>query len=135
VRYVGENENDGLPTYTRREAIARKPKRLVSLQSKLEETMEGKRGEELKKVLLNWNFPFAGDYYPHEGATFMSASQNSILVTRLYDPLDYGTSQFEEADKLWEWVKANIQLPSDLKKEIEAERIKRKAATTAAGLV
>jgi len=31
--------------------------------------------------------------------------------------------------------KANIQLPRDLVKQIEAERIKRKAATTAAGRV
>lgn len=135
VRYVGEHEHDGLPAHTRREAIGKRPKRLVNLQSKLEETMAGKRGEELQKVLLNWNFPFAGDDYPHEGATFMSASQNAILMTRLYEPLDYGISQFDEADKLWAWVKANIQLPGDLVKEIEAERIKRKEATAAAGLV
>jgi len=135
VRYVGEYENDGLPTYTRREAIGRRPDRHVNLHSKLEETMEGKRGEELQKVLLNWNFPFTDHHYKHEGATFMSASQNPILMTRLYDPLDYGISQFAEADKLWVWVKANIKLPSDLVKEIEAERIKRKAATTAAGRV
>jgi hypothetical protein len=135
VRYVGEHENDGLPTFTRREAIGRRPKRFVNLQSKLEETMEGKRGDELQKVLLNWNFPFTDHHYQHEGATFMSASKNPILITRLYDPLDYGTSQFAEANELWEWVKTNIQLPKPLVAELEAERIKRKAATTAAGRV
>jgi hypothetical protein len=133
VRYVGDQEDDGLPTYTRREAIGMRPDRHVNLQSNLEETMEGKRGEELQKVLLNWNFPFTDHHYRHEGSTFTSAYQNPILMTRLYETLDCGTSHFAEGDRLWEWVKANIRLPRPLVAEIEAERLKRKAATTSAG--
>lgn len=135
VRYVGDQESDGLPTYSRREAIGMRPERHENMQSNLEQTMEGKRGEELQKVLLNWNFPFTDHHYQHEQSTFMSASQNPILTTRLYDPLDCGTSHFAEADRLWNWVKTNIQLPPALVTKIEAERIRRKAATTAAGRV
>ncbi|MGM5034957.1 hypothetical protein [Tardiphaga sp. 803_E3_N1_3] len=135
VRYVGDGENDGLPTYSRREALARRPTRHENMQSNLEQTMEGKRGVELQRVLFNWNFPFTDHRYQHEQSTFMSASQNPILMTRLYDPLDCGTSHFAEADRFWEWVQENIYLPGALVKEIETERVRRKADTTAAGRV
>jgi hypothetical protein len=135
VRYVGDEENDDLPTYSRREALAMRPTRHENLQSNLEQTMVGKRGEELQRVLLNWNFPFTDHHYRHEESTFTSAYQNPILMTRLYEPLDCGTSHFDEGDRLWEWVQANIQLPRTLEKEIEAERARRKAETTAAGRV
>ena len=82
---------------------------------------------------FNWNFPLVGDNYKHEMATFTSASQNPILMTRIYDPLKYGSSEFEKADKVWDWVKSNIQLPTDLLDEMEAERDKIKAETIEAG--
>ncbi len=133
VRYVGDEEGDGLPTYSRREAMAMRPTRHENLQSNLEQTMEGKRGEELQRVLLNWNFPFTDHHYRHEQSTFTSAYQNPILMTRLYGPLDCGESHFAEGDRLWQWVQSNIQLPPALVTEIEAERARRKAATVAAG--
>jgi hypothetical protein len=133
VRFVGDDDNqdDGLPRYSRRTALAMRPGKHENLQSKLEETMEGKRGEELRHVLLNWNFPFAGDDYPHEMSTFTSAYQNPILMTRLYEPLHCGQSHFGEGDRLWDWVKTNIFLPKTLIKEIEAERERIKADTVA----
>lgn len=132
VRYVGEDEDDGLPRDSRRQALAKRPTKHENLQSNFEQTMEGKRGEELQRVLLNWNFPFTDHHYRHEPSTFTSAYQNPILMTRLYEPLDCGESQFAEGDRLWEWVQSNIQLPPALITEIEAERGRRKAATIAA---
>ena len=134
VRFVGDDDDpgDGLPTYSRRVAIGMRPGRHENLQSKLEETMEGRRGTELQHVLLNWNFPFAGDDYRHEMSTFTSAFQNPILMTRIYDPLNCGQSHFGEGDRLWSWVKSNIQLPKELVKEIEAERERIKAETSVA---
>jgi hypothetical protein len=58
VRYVGEGDDD-LPRYSRREALAMRPARHENVQSNLEQTMEGKRGEELQRILLNSNFPFS----------------------------------------------------------------------------
>jgi hypothetical protein len=132
VRYVGEGDDD-LPRYSRREALAMRPTRHENLQSNLEQTMEGKRGGELQRVLLNWNFPFADHHYRHEPSTFTSAFQNPMLMTRLYETLDCGTSHFAEGDRLWAWVQANIQLPGSLVAEVEAERERRKQATIAAG--
>lgn len=106
VRYVGDREDDGLPRYSRREALAMRPTRHENLQSNLEQTMEGKRGEELQSVLLNWNFPFTDHHYRHEQSTFTFAHQNPILMTRLYEPLDCGQSHFAEGDRLWEWVQS-----------------------------
>lgn len=137
VRFVGDDDaaaDDGLPRYSRRVALGMRPDKFENLQSKLEEAMEGKRGKEVQHVLLNWNFPFAGDNYPHEMSTFTSAFQNSILMTRIYEPLQCGQSHFGEGDRLWDWVKGNIFLPKALIKEIEAERERIKAETVAAGL-
>lgn len=133
VRYVGDEENDDLPKYSRRHALALRPKRHENLQSNLEEIMEGKRGVELQNILLNCNYPFAGDDYPHEQSPFQFASQNPILMTRLYETLDAGTSHFADGDRLWEWVLENIQLPRGLPDKIEQERARRKAATIADG--
>lgn len=134
VRFVGEDDvpNDGLPRHSRRQAIGMRPRRHENLQSKLEETMDGRRGKELQHVLLNWNFPFAGDDYRHEASTFTYASQNPILMTRIYEPLRCGERHFSEGDRLWSWVKSNIQLPKELIKEIEAERDRIKKETIAA---
>jgi hypothetical protein len=104
-----------------------RPDRHENLQCNLEKIMSGARGAELQHALLNWNFPLAPNY-KHEITSFMFSSQNPILLTRIYDPLEHGADEFEKADRLWNWVKANIRLPDDLLKEMEAKReeIKRK---------
>ena len=75
VRFVGEGD-DGLPRYSRREALGMRPTKHANLQSNLEQTMEGKRGKERQSVLLNWNFPFTDHHYRHEQSTFTSAHQD-----------------------------------------------------------
>jgi hypothetical protein len=108
---------------------ARKPSVIMTLvrgieerAKKLEETMSGKRGDDLMHAALNWNFPFAPSDYRHSETTYVSSASNPVLVRRIYDPLRIGPNGFAHADALWEWVKTNIQLPKSLITEIENER-------------
>ena len=48
ARWVGEKDDDDLPKDSIRESLGKWPKKHANLQSKLEETMEGKRGQELQ---------------------------------------------------------------------------------------
>jgi hypothetical protein len=131
ARDVGDEGDEDLPKDSIRESLGKRPGKHVSLQCKLEETMEGKRGPELKHALLNWNFPLVGNDYKHEMTTFTSASQNPMLMIRIYDPLECGQSEFKSGDKLWAWVKSNIKLPPKLVQEMEAESEAIKARTIA----
>ena len=59
----------------------------------------------------------------YDGYSFV----NSVLVRRFLDPLDAGTSEGDkQADDLWSWAKENVQLPTELIKLYERERINRK---------
>jgi hypothetical protein len=109
-------------TLTYRETLLNNPKRW-SLQSKLEQTFEGKRGKALLHALLNRNFPFAPEGYEHSPVmTYNFASQNPVLGLRLYEPLELGQEHFAAADELWQWVKDNIFIPKWLITDIEKER-------------
>jgi hypothetical protein len=116
-------------TLTYREILLRNPKRW-SLDNKLEETFDGKRGDVLKHAFLNRNFPFAPDGYMHSPImTYTFASQESVLGRRLFDPLETGPERFAASDGLWLWVKENIFVPKTLAADIEREReqLKKKA--------
>ncbi|HEX7892823.1 MAG TPA: hypothetical protein VF447_01440 [Terriglobales bacterium] len=128
VHFLGK-EHDGAPSQTRRERMLKDHPTSWNLQSKLEDTKSGKRGQELMHALLNWNFPFAGDNYEHTETSYTFASQESVLIRRLYDPLRAGTEHFSDSDKLWKWMQDNIQLPKFLVQEIDSERKKLKAET------
>ena len=125
VHFQGK-KRDGVTNHSKRQRMLQ-DRNSWKLHCKLEDTMEGKRGEILRHALLNWNFPFAGDDYPHVETSYVYASQDPVLVRRLYDPLNAGPAYFQESDKLWNWVKENIVLPKELTAEIEDERAKLKA--------
>lgn len=109
-------------TLTYRESLLNNPKRW-SLQSKLEETFEGKRGDALMHALLNRNFPFAPEGYKHSPVmTYNFASQNPVLGRRLNELLEQGPEHFSAADELWQWVQDNIFIPKWLITDIEKER-------------
>jgi hypothetical protein len=115
----------GVPDESRRERM-RTDHYFKRLNSKLEETIAGRRGDSLQRVLLNWNFPFAPEGYEHSAYQYEVAAQNPVLVRRILDPLGTGPQAAREADELWEWVKSNIFLPRELIKEIDAARKERK---------
>lgn len=117
---------DGAGNFSNREILGKYPQRW-RLNARLEDTMSGKRGEELMRAALTWNFPFAPADFKHPPVSYTSSTQNPVLLRRLYDPLEAGSAHFSHNDALWRWVKDNIQLPKALITEIESERHKIKA--------
>lgn len=123
--------HDGAANLSNRDTLGKYPQRW-RLNSRLEETMSGKRGEELTRAVLTWNFPFAPADCKHPPVSYTSSAQNPVLVRRLYDPLEAGPEHFSHNDGVWKWVKDNIQLPKTLTAEIERERQKIKAKSSSA---
>ncbi|MGY4617264.1 hypothetical protein ACVWZ4_002491 [Bradyrhizobium sp. USDA 4472] len=109
-----------------RESLARDPDQW-RLNSLLESTMEGKRGNELMRAALTWNFPFAPPNFNHPQISYEWSSRDSVFIRRLYDPLEAGPEHFSQSDVLWQWVQDNIQIPKQLTTEIESQRKKIKA--------
>jgi hypothetical protein len=73
--------------------------------------MDGKRGKMLRHVALNWNFPFAPEGFKHTRIRDGTRSVNPVLVRRILDPLESGRpDQKAHSDKLWSWVRGNIQI-------------------------
>jgi hypothetical protein len=133
THFLGEKKVGAPDDSIRRRLLKDKPS-AWTLNCKLEATVEGQRGETLKHALLNWNFAFAPNNYSHTRTDYRSASNNSVLIRRIYDPLEGGPKHFDHADRLWDWIKVNIQLPNkkpnDLVAEIEIERARIKAKFT-----
>lgn len=100
-----------------------------NLYSTLEAVIEGKRGKMLRRVLLNWNFPFAPTGFKHGRMHYHGFSMVSpILVRRFLDPLDAGTSHENKlADDMWSWAKENIYMPRAFIDAYEDERTNRKS--------
>jgi hypothetical protein len=119
--FLGE-KTLGVPDQSRRERMIRDHPTSVDLHSKLEQVATGQRGQVLQQALLNWNFPFAPANFSHSPIVYRTASQNPVLVRRLFDPLEAGAQHFAGSDVLWQWVKDNIYLSRALRKEIEEER-------------
>jgi hypothetical protein len=122
--------HDGASNLSNRDILRKYPQRW-RLSSRLEDTMSGKRGEELMRAALTWNFPFAPADFNQPPVSYTSSAQNPVLVRRLYDPLEAGPAHFSHNDALWKWAKENIQLPKTLIAEIESERQKIKAKSSA----
>jgi len=122
--------HDGAANLSNRDILEKYPQRW-RLNSRLEDTISGRRGEELRRAALTWNFPFAPADYKQPPVSYTSSAQNPVLVRRLYDPLEAGPAHFAHNDALWKWVNDNIQLPRLLISEIESERQKIKAKSSA----
>jgi hypothetical protein len=73
------------------------------LYSNLEKVMGGERGKLLRRVTLNWNFPFAPPDFKHGRMRLGYRMVNAVTVRRFLDPLDAGTADGDQhADELWE---------------------------------
>jgi hypothetical protein len=111
----------GLPDESKRQRMNR-DEGSWKLHGKLEEIMAGKQGETLQNALLDWNYPFAPDGRVSPSMPYRYSSRDSVLIRRLLDPLRLGGPRnFAEVDKLWRWIKANIEIPRDLHKAIQDE--------------
>ncbi len=127
--YVLGEPRDGSANLSNGEILRKYPQQW-RLNSRLEDTMSGKHGDELMRAALTWNFPFAPAGYHQPPMSYTWASQNPVLARRLYDPLEAGPAHFAHNDALWKWVKDNIQLPKPLAEEIESERRRIKARSS-----
>jgi HEPN domain-containing protein len=122
----------GVPDQTRRERMLKDDPVSRDLHSNLERTMNGERGKLLRRVALNWNFPFAPPDYRHGRMSYEQRFVNPVTVRRFLDPLDAGTAnQDKHADDLWAWAKENVYLPAEFVKAYEAERTNRKVKAMA----
>lgn len=114
---------------THRDILTKQPEWwTVSSACKLEKTVSGKRGERLREVLLNLNVPFASDDFPHGSLRSRTASQNPVLARSILTPLDQApnSKSASMALKVCDWVLDNIQLPTEVKKQLRAAKAKRK---------
>jgi hypothetical protein len=128
THFLGK-KHPGVPDQSRRERMLRDHPASANLHSHLEDTMDGKRGKMLRHVALNWNFPFAPEGFKHTRIRDGTRSVNPVLVRRILDPLESGRPDQEaHSDKLWSWVRGNIQLPGEFLDGYEKERAKKKAA-------
>jgi hypothetical protein len=125
----GNQKEKGVPNQTKRERMLYDDPASRNLYSTLEDVIQGKRGNVLRRILLNWNFPFAPTDYKHGRMRYHGFSMvNPVLVRRFLDPLDAGTPEGDKlADDLWSWAKENIQLPTAFIELYERERVNRKA--------
>ncbi|SIO10481.1 hypothetical protein SAMN05443247_02020 [Bradyrhizobium erythrophlei] len=100
-----------------------------NLYSTLEEVVQGKRGKMLRRVLLNWNFPFAPKDFKHGRMQYHGFRMiNPVLVRRFLDPLDAGTPAGDKlADDVWLWAKENVHMPRAFVEAYGQERIRRKS--------
>ncbi len=128
VRFVGEEVTDS-PNESVRQRMARGNENEVwhNLGANLEQAMDGRRGEGVRKALLDWNYPFAPPNYSHPPLRYSTSFQTPVLDRCILDPLK-ATPKTEDTDKLWQWVTDNIDLPNHLNSKIENERAKLKAA-------
>ena len=125
----GNQKDKGVPNQTKRERMLHDDPASRNLYSTLEDVIQGNRGKVLRRILLNWNFPFAPTNYKHGGMRYHGFSiVNPVLVRRFLDPLDAGTPEGDKlADDLWSWAKENVHLPRAFIELYERERVNRKS--------
>jgi hypothetical protein len=124
--------NAKVPQRTAREVMVEDDPSSRNLYSNLEKVISGERGKLLRRVLLNWNFPFAPPDFKHGRMSYGHRSVNPVLVRRFLDPLDAGTPHGDKhADDLWKWANENIYLPKDFRRTFEKARGERKAKAKA----
>ncbi|MEX0644297.1 MAG: hypothetical protein WD076_03245 [Parvularculaceae bacterium] len=89
--------------------------------SPLYKIFDGKLGSEIRATLLDNNFSFAPDDYQHPDFQEQQAFSTTALLRYVYDPLKGSHENARtEAKALREWVKGNIQLPSEFKAELDS---------------
>lgn len=114
---------------TYREKLKTKPDTWrMGFRYNLEQIADGKRGEHLRHVFLNFNFPFAGEDFPHDRMEARTAAKNPIIVRYIIEPLKHApeSNAAAMAEELRDWMLDNIQLPEGVKRQLHDARSKAK---------
>lgn len=117
---------------THREVLIEEPRTwVVSLDCKLERTVNGNRGEQLRDVLLNLNVPFAPGDFSHRDMPSVTAWRGSVIGRLILKPLEQAPTSDEAAPaaELCAWVLQNIRLPREVRKQLR-EALGRQAASS-----
>jgi HEPN domain-containing protein len=115
------------PDKPMREWLKEHPTTASDLHANLEKILQGERGKTLQGVSVKWNYLFAPKNMAQPGPIYMTASASSVLARRVIDDLKEGPQTYSRNDRLWEWVKSNIELSKDARKEIDKQRTELKA--------
>ena len=93
----------------------------------LEQTVHGDRGANLRKTLLNLNFPFAPADFAHGSMLDRMTSRYPVLEYSIVEPLQRApnSTSVATAAELCDWVVDNIQLPKDMADRLRQARSKR----------
>ena len=126
--YLGK-QRPGTTNLSHRDVLAKQPDWwTVSSACKLEKTAAGKRGERLRRVLLNLNLLFATVDFPHGGLRSRTSAHNPVLGRSILVPLEQAqdSDAAARAVEVCDWVIENIQLPPDVAAQLSQARAKRK---------
>ena len=106
---------------THRDTLTKQPEfwRILST-CKLEGTVDGKRDERLREVLLNLNVRFSPDDFQHGRLQSGMSATIPVLGRAILDPLEKapGSEAAALATQVRDWVLANIQLPKDVRQQL-----------------
>jgi hypothetical protein len=120
--YHLEPQADPEHEFTWRDLLREKPERFhISMNNRLEKIILGKVDGPLRHVLMNMNFPFAGDDYEHANFANGWATRESTLYMTVYRSIkcnDPGEQQIGR--DACRWVLNNIQLPKNAREEMES---------------
>ena len=117
----------GRMNLTYRDLMTKQPKWwIVSLGCMLEKTFRRERGEQLREVFLNLNFPFATDELPHGSLRNRTEAKNPVLTRSILAPLERARdiSSASMALELCGWVLNNIKLPKEAEDELRDAKAK-----------
>ena len=127
--YFLGNRRPDTANRTHRDMLAKQPESWrVSSACKLEETVDGKRGEALREVLLNLNVRFAPDDFSHGCLWSGMSAKISILQHAILAPLECvpDSEAGALAAEVCDWTLVNIQLPKDVRQQLSNVRANRR---------
>ena len=81
----------------------------------------------MREVVLNLNVPFAPKDFEHRGLRSATAAHNPVLGRSILAPLEHAPDSDAAAlaAVVCDWVLGNIQLPSDVKRQLRDARARR----------
>jgi hypothetical protein len=112
LQLLGRPRNVSPPTY--RHVLTTQSDYRPMRSGPLDDLIEGKGSDELRRAALNLNMPFAPDTYRHEPFRAGSASRAPILVRRIFDELKSDDKDvLKDGIATAEWLLKNTQVAGD----------------------